>query len=234
MNARRAGATFRLGAAEAEATPEGAMLFCDSRTLVVADLHLGRSERMARLGGAFLPPYETVETLNRLEALIARVAPRRLVSLGDSFDDDRAARALEPEIAARIARLTATADWTWIAGNHDPSPPRGLGGGVAAEIEVEGVALRHIARADLHGPEASGHYHPKAVLCAHGRRLRRRCLLTDGLRAILPAFGLYTGGLDALDAAFDPLLRPTAVAFLIPPDPTGAVHATPRTRLARR
>ena len=44
--------------------------------LVVADLHLGKSERIARLGGAMLPPYETRDTLTRLEADIRRTAPR--------------------------------------------------------------------------------------------------------------------------------------------------------------
>ena len=31
--------------------------------------------------------------------------------------------------------------------------------------------------------------------------MRRRCFLTDGRRLILPAFGAYAGGLNALDPA---------------------------------
>jgi hypothetical protein len=31
--------------------------------------------------------------------------------------------------------------------------------------------------------------------------MRRRCFLTDGHRLILPAFGTYAGGLNALDPA---------------------------------
>ena len=49
--------------------------------------------------------------------------------------------------------------------------------------------------------EVSGHYHPVAALTVRGRGLRRRCFLTDGRRLILPAFGAYAGGLNALDPA---------------------------------
>ena len=61
--------------------------------------------------------------------------------------------------------------------------------------------FRHEA---LFGPaegEISGHYHPVAALTVQGRGIRRRCFLTDGQRVILPAFGTYAGGLNALDPA---------------------------------
>ena len=63
------------------------------RLLAVADLHLCRSERLARRGGALLPPYETAATLDRLAAEIAASA-RPGVCLGDSFDDCAAGAAL--------------------------------------------------------------------------------------------------------------------------------------------
>ena len=49
--------------------------------------------------------------------------------------------------------------------------------------------------------EVSGHFHPVAALTVRGRGMRRRCFLTDGQRLILPAFGTYAGGLNALDPA---------------------------------
>lgn len=36
--------------------------------------------------------------------------------------------------------------------------------------------------------------------------MRRRCVASDGIRAILPAFGAFTGGLNVLDEAYDALL----------------------------
>ncbi len=44
----------------------GALYWPSKELLVVSDLHLGKSARAARFGGAQLPPYETTETLTRL------------------------------------------------------------------------------------------------------------------------------------------------------------------------
>jgi len=35
-----------------------------------------------------------------------------------------------------------------------------------------------------------------------GRKTERRCFASDGERAVMPAFGAYTGGLSIRDAAF--------------------------------
>ena len=47
-----------------------------SALLCVSDLHFGKSERLARRGGALLPPYETRETLARLDADLEATAAR--------------------------------------------------------------------------------------------------------------------------------------------------------------
>ena len=61
--------------------------------------------------------------------------------------------------------------------------------------------FRHEAQFGPADGEVSGHFHPVAALTVRGRGLRRRCFLTDGQRLILPAFGAYAGGLNALDPA---------------------------------
>ncbi|MAQ36978.1 MAG: metallophosphoesterase, partial [Thioclava sp.] len=73
------------------AQPSGALFWPGEDSLIVADLHLGKSERMARRGGALLPPFESLDTVIRLEAEVLRLRPSRLISLGDAFDDDAAA-----------------------------------------------------------------------------------------------------------------------------------------------
>ena len=47
--------------------PSGALFWPARRTLTVSDLHLGKSERLARRGGSLLPPYETQATLEKLD-----------------------------------------------------------------------------------------------------------------------------------------------------------------------
>jgi len=91
------------------ALPEGALWVPETRTLTVSDLHLGKSDRIARRSGALLPPYETRETLTRLEAVIDKVQPQRVICLGDSFDDLDAALSLNEEDRLLLIRLQAWA-----------------------------------------------------------------------------------------------------------------------------
>ncbi len=62
------GQDITLNGAGLTARATGALWWPAERLLCVADLHLGKSERLARRGGALLPPYETAETLDRLTA----------------------------------------------------------------------------------------------------------------------------------------------------------------------
>ena len=47
--------------------------------------------------------------------------------------------------------------------------------------------------------------HPAAKLSLHGHTFRRPCFVSNGLRLVMPAFGTFTGGLNILDTAFEPL-----------------------------
>ena len=77
---------FQLGGARLEARASGALFWADQNLLVVSDLHLGKAQRLARRGGALLPPYETQATLARLEAELQATGAARVICLGDSFD----------------------------------------------------------------------------------------------------------------------------------------------------
>jgi uncharacterized protein len=189
------------------ALPSGALWWDAEALLVVSDLHLGRSDRIARLGGTLIPPYEVADTLTRLDTELARTAARTVICLGDSFDDPQAA-ALGDDTALWLTRMMAGRRWVWIAGNHDPVPVT-LGGECRAQIGIGPLTFRHIADPAATS-ELSGHYHPKAIV--GGRSCR--CFLADSARVILPAFGTYTGGLRSTDAALCALMQPDALAIL--------------------
>jgi len=195
-----------------QALPGGALWWPDQRLLAVGDLHLGRAERMVRDGGALLPPYETRDTLDRLEAVIAETRPQILVLLGDSFDSMHAAADLEAAVLRRLVRMAAGRRPIWIAGNHDPGPAD-LPGTNMAELSVGGLQFRHIAKPERTS-EVAAHYHPKARFWLRGTLISRPCFLADARRVILPAFGTFTGGLDIRDAAFDGLVDGDATAML--------------------
>lgn len=202
---------FTLSDAALSALPSGALHWPDRRLLCVSDLHLGKSERLARRGGALLPPYETRETLSRLDAVIEATQPETVICLGDSFDDLTAAQSLPEPERLWLARLMAGRDWIWIEGNHDAGPVD-VGGTHRAEVTLGPLTFRHIAAPAATG-EISGHYHPKFSL----RGQSRRCFLLDRNRLILPAFGAYTGGLRHDDAALAGLMGKGAIAILTGP-----------------
>ena len=155
-----------------------------------------------------LPPYETRATLERLDHDIDTTRARRIVCLGDSFDDLAAADSMDGADQLWLTRLMAGRDWTWIEGNHDAGPTA-LGGSHRAELTVQTITFRHIA--SPHPDEITGHYHPKARLAGKSYR----CFLADHNRVILPAYGAYTGGLWSYDTALTTVMADTALAILV-------------------
>ncbi|NRA99555.1 MAG: ligase-associated DNA damage response endonuclease PdeM [Rhodobacteraceae bacterium] len=192
--------------------PSGALFWPEQSLLCVSDLHLGKSERIARRGGALLPPYETHDTLTRLDEELTQTGARSVICLGDSFDDIAAAESLTEEETLWIARMQAGRDWVWVEGNHDPGPVD-FGGSHKSEVEIEDLIFRHIATTDGVG-ELSGHFHPKARFVARGRMISRPCFLLDDRRLMLPSFGTYTGGLCWTDRAFAALFPRGGRAYL--------------------
>lgn len=200
------------------ALPTGALHWAAERLLVVSDLHFGKATRLARRGGSLLPPYETRATLQRLDGDLERSGARRVICLGDSFDDLAAGGELAETDRLWLTRMMAGRDWVWIEGNHDPGPGT-LGGSHLAQLGIGPLTFRHIAAADARG-EVSGHYHPKARLAG----TNAPCfLLSDPARLILPAYGTFTGGLSCAAPELAALMAPGALALL-----TGAtVRAMP-------
>ncbi|HEU0223235.1 MAG TPA: ligase-associated DNA damage response endonuclease PdeM [Paracoccaceae bacterium] len=218
------GYPLTLAGAALLARPSGALLWPAERLLVVADLHLGRSERVARLGGALLPPYETEETLGRLGQEIEALGPEQVVCLGDSFDDVAAGEGLVAADRCQLDALMAGRCWSWIAGNHDPAPPT-VGGEHHAALTIGPLTFRHEAQPQASG-EISGHWHPKLSLSLRGHGLSRPCFLADAHRIILPAFGAYAGGLNVRHRALRSLMAPEARAITTGPTPLAICLAT--------
>ena len=217
---------FTLQGTACLALPSGALFVPSEDLLCVSDLHLGKSERVARRAGIMLPPYETRATLDRLAQDLAATKPACIVALGDSFDDLAASASLAPEDRATLLALQQDRRWIWIEGNHEGGPTAHLGEHHAT-FQAATLTFRHVADPAAEPGEVSGHYHPKHGL--PGFAERRPCFLIDARRVIMPAYGTYTGGLDATSATIRPLLSPRAIAVLtgrramaVPLPPTGA------------
>lgn len=195
------GLRTRLNGAPVTLRASGALWLEEQRTLVVADLHLEKGSAYA-MRGQMLPPYDTRETLRRLQAEVMATLPDAVVLLGDTFHDRKSEDRLARDDAQTLRSLAGATRLIWVIGNHDADGPRALPGYVADELSVAGLTLRH---EPFEGPqigEVAGHLHPCARVVASRGSVRRRCFVTDGSRMVVPAFGAYAGGLNIRDAAF--------------------------------
>ncbi|MFT3664407.1 ligase-associated DNA damage response endonuclease PdeM [Piscinibacter sp.] len=177
--------------------PQKAALLPDSRTLLIADAHIGKAASFRALGVP-VPRGTTSETLAALSELVARHEARRIVFLGD-FLHARAAHAGATLAAlARWREAHAALALVLVRGNHDDragDPPASLG------FEVVDEPLRDGALALCHHPAPrddayviAGHLHPCVSLRGRAHeRLRLPCFHVGPRVAVLPAFGSFTG-----------------------------------------
>ena len=177
------------------ALPQGALFWPERRALLVADLHFEKASWFAGRG-QMLPPYDSMATLADLTGLVAATGAAEVWCLGDSFHDSDGCERLPARAQEMLRALTAESRWTWITGNHDPAILDRCGGQVIDEAIVDGLVLRHEAKASETRPELSGHFHPKLRIRVRGKLVSRRCFVATARKLILPAFGALTGGLD--------------------------------------
>jgi uncharacterized protein len=192
----------------------GALYWPGERMLIVADLHLEKASAAAARGRP-LPPYDTRETLIKLAETLDRYEPTTVVALGDSLHDRGAAERLGSDSLAILKMLQEDRSWIWITGNHDPAIAPALGGEVCAELTCEGLTLRHEPRPGRVTHEIAGHMHPAAKISMYGHAIRRPCFVGNSRRLILPAFGAFTGGLNVLDPAFEPLFSTDGIPVFV-------------------
>ncbi len=198
--------TIDLAGTRAELHSCGAVHLPEWHTLLVADAHFGKAVSFRRLGVP-VPRGTTLDTVSRLDAVLATTGARRVVFLGDFLHSARShARGTQEALAAWRAGRGDLA-LTLVRGNHDDragDPPAAL----AIEVVDEPLPLGPFAL--CHHPEPvdgayvlAGHWHP----CVHvvGRahdRLRLPCFWLreapeaqgrPGAVGVLPAFGAFTG-----------------------------------------
>ncbi len=219
---------FEIAGGSLEPDAAGALWIAAERALVVADLHLekGSAHAARRI---MLPPYDTAATLARLALAVARYRPRVVVALGDSFHDRRAGERMAAIDRVGLRALTAGRDWIWIAGNHDPDPPEGVGGTALPSLCLGPLTLRHEPSPTPVAGEIAGHLHPVARVWSAAGSTRRRCFVADGARCVMPAFGAYAGGLNILDVAFASLFEGAARAYALGRD---RIYRVPLSRCA--
>jgi DNA ligase-associated metallophosphoesterase len=211
-----AGEPVRLDAARAVFWPRRA-------TLLVADVHFGKAQ-VLREGGVPLPRGSTGADLARLDALLDRHAPRRLLVLGDLVhgrgDPDATWIARVSAWRAAHARL----DCVVVRGNHDRHhDPSRLGFEVVDGSLHEGpFVFAHEPAPDPRGYVIAGHLHPGVVLRErHAPRARLPAFWFGTAVGVLPAFGRLTGSMPVRAAAGDRVFAVAADVVLPIAPPRG-------------
>ena len=187
------GADLVWGAERLRLLPERAVWLERHRSLLVADLHLGKAETF-QAHGIPLPSDGDAGTLNTLLELASRWRPAQVLVLGDLI---HGRLGLTNELRQKLRALPELlgAPLRLVGGNHE----RGSW--------IEGLPAEPSgALGDLwlsHGPESRpgllnvcGHRHPVAVVGWGAERLRLPCFAYDPQQATLtlPSFGELTGG----------------------------------------
>jgi DNA ligase-associated metallophosphoesterase len=165
----------------------------ERRSLLVADLHLGKAE-LLQAHGIPLPSDGDAATLNRLLDLAHRLAPAQVIVLGDLI---HGRGGLTAELRAKLRALPDLlgCPLRLIGGNHErhawveglrQEPAQALGG----------LWLSHEPQLREGHLNVCGHVHPVAWVGRGSDRLRLPCFAYDEStgQLLLPAFGALTGG----------------------------------------
>ena len=173
---------------------------------MVADIHFGKAASFRALGVP-VPRGTTSENIAALETLLATHDTQRIVFLGDF---------LHAKAAQAPATLQAMLEWrrrrpglelVLVRGNHDwhaGDPSALLRVALVDEPFACGpFALCHHPDVASAGYVIAGHVHPVFHLRTARESLRLPCFLLGTTRAILPAFGAFTGGHSLVPQASD-------------------------------
>lgn len=178
--------------------PQRAIWWERERTLLVADLHLGKPATF-RAMGIPVPEAPTHADLARLSHALSLTGATRLVLLGDLLHARRGRADGTMDAFASWRQRHAALGMVLVRGNHDVSagdPPREWGIDVVSGPAIMGsFVMRHEPEADDAGYVLCGHLHPAVRLYGPGRTSMRACCFWVGRRVcVLPAFGSFTGG----------------------------------------
>ena len=185
------------GGVQVELLADRAAWLPQSRSLLVADLHLGKAQSFRR-AGVPVPSGTTAAMFDRLDRLIERQVPSELIVLGDLLHGPLAQRGPAIEALAQWRARHDRIEVRMVRGNHDASagdPPLRCGIEVhASPLLREGLAFCHDPEEGVPGFKLAGHLHPVARLRASIDRARVACFWLQPRALVLPAFGEFTGG----------------------------------------
>lgn len=176
---------------------EKCIFFPQNKTLVIADIHLGKAAHFRKAGIIIPQQAGTDQDFSVLHRLLQKYETKRIIFLGDLF---HAEENTSWQHFLDFTKKHPLIEFILIKGNHDILPATRYQQGnlkVYHDTLQEGLLL--YSHAPLIGvPKGllniAGHIHPGAILKGKGRQeLRLPCFHLDSALLLLPAFGSLTG-----------------------------------------
>ena len=167
-----------------------------ARTLFVADVHLGKAATF-RAGGVPIPRGTTARDLERLTGLLAATRAETLYVLGDLIHAAAGRVGALHESVERWRAAHASIAVRLVRGNHDDhagDPPSSWRIDVVGRMQALPPFLAcHEPCSPPTGYALCGHVHPGVRLAGQVDAARLPCFVLGARRALLPAFGGFTG-----------------------------------------
>ena len=167
------------------------------KTLLVADVHLGKVETFQRYAIP-LPSGSTQHDLQRLSQLIDVTSAERLVVLGDLIHAKAAHTLFVHQQIQRWRDAHADLKILVVQGNHDRHagdvPPAWRFVSTDELHEDAPFVYAHYPQEHEHGYVFAGHLHPGIELRGQGKQIiKQPCFWVRPRYMVLPAFGSFTG-----------------------------------------
>lgn len=187
-----------IGGQRVRLMPSRTAFWMERRTLLVADLHLGKSETFGA-AGIPMPAGMLERQLEVLRGAIEQAGATRVVIVGDLL---HAPAGLTPGLVEAVAgwRSGIGAEVVVVPGNHDRKLTELAGRWDLTVTDWEWsdgpFTFRHEPPSDPPPGQYTwcGHLHPAVRLRAGGDSLKLPCFHVGVRRAVLPAFSPFTAG----------------------------------------
>ncbi|MBX2841310.1 MAG: ligase-associated DNA damage response endonuclease PdeM [Flammeovirgaceae bacterium] len=177
--------------------PEKCIFWKEEKTLILADLHLGKAGHF-RKAGIPIPSQLHLEELVNLSKLVMDLAPKKLLILGDLFHSEVNN---EWEYFNSFIQTFPELEVILVLGNHDTYALEFIPNRVKVFTETLVIGKFIFSHIPLNSDQfpnnlynLCGHIHPSAKLIGNGRQiLNLPCFFFSEKMGILPAYGFFTG-----------------------------------------
>ncbi|MGE0589319.1 MAG: ligase-associated DNA damage response endonuclease PdeM [Cyclobacteriaceae bacterium] len=173
--------------------PEKAIFVPAEKTLLLADLHLGKINHF-RLAGIPLPNKANDENLERLIDLINKTRSERVIFLGDLFHSHYN---YEWESLGQVIAHFPNCEFHLVLGNHDIMSQLQYERHrikVCEELHMGPLLLTHELIENSNKYNLAGHVHPGVRLTGRGKQsVMLPCFYFSKRQGLMPAFGSFTG-----------------------------------------